>query len=180
MKIINREQIELNEAEREILIKVRLKKTIFLLSAYLAIVAVVVIAYMTGWVGKDYVSIEKMRRIRFATGILSLFFLVLLSIFFGVYYYRTVYPYTRDLKKGMKTISWFYPTGYKTPYFDKFFLKTGSRKKPMMSIPRELYDAIRPGVLACILFAPTSRFVLSLDIDGWRLEFNETNSDLEL
>ena len=180
MKIINREQIALSPEERVILAKIRMKKTLFLLGAYMAIIAVILLASLTSWVGNENITIEKAKRYQLTTVLLSGFFLILLTVFFVIYYFKTVYPYTRDLKTGLKTVSWFYPAAYKTPYFDNFFLKTGSRKKPMFAIPRELYDAIRPGVLACILFAPSSRFVLSLDIDGWRLEFNESNSDLEL
>jgi hypothetical protein len=180
LRIIHREQIKLSPEEREKLSRIRLRKTIFLLGAYLAITAVLLLVYLTGWIGGSNITAEKMLRYQRATQILIGISFVLITIFFIVYYFKAVYPYTRDLKKGMKTVSWFYPAAYKTPYFDSFFLKTGSRKKPMLSIPQELYDAIRPGVLGCILFAPTSRFVLSLDIDGRQIEFNEKNFDLEL
>lgn len=157
MRIINREQIALSPAERKKLARIRLKKTIFLLGAYLAINVILFLAYMTGWVGNDNITAEKMQRYQRVTQILIGTSFILITAFFIVYYFKGVHPYTRDLKKGMKTVSWFYPAAYKTPYFDSFFLKTGSKKKPMLAIPRELYDAIRPGVLACILFAPNSR-----------------------
>src|SRR5215212_3745515 len=85
---------------------------------------------------------------------------LIFTILFLVYYFRTIYPYTRDLKRGLKTVSWFYPVPYKTPFFENFFLKTGSPKKPALSIPKHLYEAVQPGVLACIMFAPSSRFLL--------------------
>jgi hypothetical protein len=180
VKIIHREQIELSPPEREKLSRIRFRKAIFLLGAYLAITAVLLLVYLTGWIGGNNITAEKMLRYQRATQILIGISFVLITIFFVVYYFKAVYPYTRDLKNGMKTVSWFYPAAYKTPYFDKFFLKTGSKKNPMLAIPQELYDAIRPGVLAFILFAPNSRYVLLLDIDGRTMEFNENNLDLEL
>jgi hypothetical protein len=180
VRIINREQIELNQDERQKLAHIRLKKTLFLLGAYLAIVAVLFLVYITGWIGGSNITAEKMLRYQRATQLLIGISFLLITIIFIFYYFKAVYPYTRDLRNGMKTVSWFYPAAYKTPYFDKFFLKTGSKKNPMLAIPQELYDAIRPGVLAFILFAPNSRYVLLLDIDGRTMEFNENNLDLEL
>ncbi len=159
----------------------RRKKTLFLLGAYIALIAiVVVVVYLSGWVGTGYITEEKMERYRRGSSILAIVSFILLTGFFIVYYVKSVLPYTRDLKKGLKTVSWFYHTAYKTPYFDSFFLKTGSVKKPMLPITREMFYAVKPGVLACILFAPSSRFVLSLDIDGLQIIYNESNSDLEL
>ncbi len=181
MKIIYREQIELTPADRSVLTAMRRKKTFFLLGAYIALIAIVVVViYLSGWVGTGYIAEEKMERQRRGSAILAVISFIILTVFFVVYYFKTVLPYTRDLKKGLKTVSWFYPTAYKTPYFDSFFLKTGSAKKPMLPITREMFYAVKPGVLACILFAPVSRFVLSLDIDGLQIIYNESNTDLEL
>jgi hypothetical protein len=180
MKIVNREQAELTDAERRILSRVRFKKTFFLVVAYIAILAVITLVCLTGWIKSSGTSMEQVERFQRATiGLASVCFVLFTTIFI-VYYFKTVHPYTRDLRRGLKTVSWFYPVAYKTPFFDSFFLKTGSKKKPMMPIRKELFDAIRPGVLGCILFAPSSRFVLLLDIDGYRMEFNEENADLEL
>jgi len=180
MRIVNREQLVLSSAERKVLSKVRLKKTLFMLMAYMALIAVLVTVYLTGMVRSSETSLEKIRRIKLATLLLTGSSFIIFTALFIIQYFRSVYPYTRDLKKGMKTVSWFYPVSYKTPFFDNFFLKTGSAKKPMLSIPRNLYEAIQPGILACIVFAPKSRFVLLLDINGQQKEFNEENSDLEL
>jgi hypothetical protein len=180
MKIISREQAELNAAERKVLAKIRRKKTIFLVTAYVALVAILAFVYMTGMIKSQVVTAEKNIRLQRGTMIFSGVSFIAFTVIFIFQYIKTVHPYTRDLRNGLKTISWFYPAAYKTPFFDSFFLKTGSRKRPMLSIHRELYDAIRPGVLACILFAPASRCVLLLDIDGRRMEFNEENTGLEL
>jgi hypothetical protein len=180
MKIISREQRELSAAERQVLTGMRKKKLIFLLSAYAALVVILAFIYITGDIKSKGLSIERATRFKVATHVFAEAILGMITIIFIIVYIKTVHPYTRDLKKGLKTISWFYPSAYKTPYFDSFFLKTGSRKRPMLSISRAMWDAIRPGVLACILFAPSSRLVLSLDIDGERIEFNEKNSGLEL
>ena len=180
MKIINREQVALNEADRNILIKVRRKKTLFILIAYLTLIAIFAVIYLISFVNSTEVSIEKAERFKLAIRLLVGISFVVFTCFFIIHYFKAIYPYTRDLKNGFKTISWFYPSSYKTPFFDNFFLKTGSRKKPMLSIPKYLYDAIQPGVLAFISFAPTSRFVLLLDINGFQIEFNEENSGFEL
>lgn len=180
MKIISREQMELTAEERRVLIGIRRRKILFLVSAYVALVAILIFIYITGNIRTVGLSMERATRFKVATHVFAEVVFLVVTIAFVIAYIKTIHPYTRDLKKGLKTISWFYPSAYKTPYFDSFFLKTGSRKKPMLSISRDMWDAIRPGVLACILFAPTSRLVLSLDIDGHRIEFNEQNSALEL
>lgn len=180
MRIVNREQILLTEADKKLLAAVRLKRTIFLVLAYLSLVAILGFIFMTGQLRSTETSLEKMLRYQRATNLLTGGSLVIFTIIFIIYYFKTVYPFTRDLKKGLKTVSWFYPAAYKTPYFDSFFLKTGSPKKPMLPIPKNLFDAIEPGVLAYILIAPASRFVFLLDIDGQQLEFNERNVVLDL
>ncbi len=180
MRIVNREQTILSLAERKVLAKVRLKKTLILLVAYGALIAVLVTVYLTGMIKSSETSLEKIQRIRRATLILTGSSFIIFTCFFIRHYYKSVYPYTRDLKNGMKTVSWFYPVSYKTPFFDNFFLKTGSPKNPMLAIPKNLYEAIQPGMLAFIAFAPKSRFVLMLDINGEQVEYNEVNSDLEL
>jgi len=180
MKIINREQIELTAADKKVLTRVRRKKMLFILFAYLALIGILSVVYLISFIKSSEISIEKSQRFKLAIQLLAGISFILFTCVFIIHYYRTVYPYTRDLKKGLKTISWFYPVSYKTPFFDSFFLKTGSRKKPMLAIPKYIYDSIQPGALAFVAFAPTSRFVLLLDINGFQLEFNEENSDLEL
>ena len=180
MKIISREKIQLNFSDRITLSKVRRKKTLFMLKAYFGLIGILVLIYLTGLIKPSEASIETIQRYQRATSILTGASFVLFTCIFLIHYFRSVYPYTLDLKRGLKTISWFYPVSYKTPFFEHYFLKTGSRKKPMLSIPKHLYQAIQPGVLACIIFAPASRFLLLIEVNGLGVEFNEENSGLDL
>ena len=181
MKIVSREQIELNDVDRKLLAKTRLKKTLFLLSAYGALLLILFVIYLTGNVrGSGIGSNEIFEKHHRATLILTIVAFTVITLIFSVHYFRVIYPYTKDLKAGLKTVSWFYPVGYKTPFFDHFFLKTGSVKKPMLAIPKYAYDAIQPGVLACIMFAPASKFLLSLDVNGFIVEYNEESGGMEL
>ena len=181
MKIVNREQIELNDADRKLLEKTRMKKTLFLLGAYGALLLILFVIYLTGNIrGTGISSSEIFEKHHRATLILTVVSFTVITLLFIFHYLRAIYPYTKDLKMGLKTVSWFYPVGYKTPFFDHFFLKTGSVKKPMLAIPKYAYDAIQPGVLACIMFAPSSRFLLSLDINGFLIEYNEESGGLDL
>lgn len=180
MKIVSREQIALNDTDRTLLAKARKKKTIFLLTAYAAIAVILFVIYLTGNIRGSKNSSEIFEKHHRATLILTASSFVILTILFIIHYIRAIYPYTKDLKHGMKTVSWFYPAGYKTPFFDHFFLKTGSVKKPMLPIPKYAFDAIQPGVLACIMFAPFSRFLLSLDINGFLVEYNEESGGVDL
>ena len=180
MKIVNREQTELNETERGVLTRVRRKKTLFMMIAYFSLVIILALIFSISFFKAPDVAIEKAQRVKLSIQLLTGISLLIFTAIFIIHYYRSVYPYTRDLKKGLKTISWFYPDTYKTPFFDNFFLKTGSRKKPMLPIPKYMYDAAQPGALAFISFAPTSRFVLLLNVNGFQLEFNEETSDFEL
>jgi hypothetical protein len=180
MKIINREQIELTAEDRKVLTEVRRKKTLFIAAAYFALIGLLAVIYLISFLKSADITIEKAQRFKVAVRLFAGISFLVFTCLFIIHYYRSIYPYTKDLKKGLKTISWFYPVSYKTPFFDNFFLKTGSRKNPMLSIPKYVYDAIQPGALAFIAFAPTSRFVLLLDINGFQVAFNEENSDLEL
>jgi predicted nucleic acid-binding Zn ribbon protein len=180
MKIVSREQIELNDADRKLLEKTRRKKTIFLLTAYSALIVILLLVFLTGGFKSSGGFSEIEEKHHRATVILTLTSFIVFTVVFIIHYIRAVYPYTRDLKNGLKTVSWFYPVGYKTPFFDHFFLKTGSTKKPMLAIPKYAYDAIQPGVLACIMFTPSSKFLLSLDINGFLVEYNEESGGMEL
>jgi hypothetical protein len=179
MKIVNREQIELNADDRKLLANTRRKKTMFLLTAYSALLAILFLVFLSGGLKSTGISEIEEKHHR-ATLILTLTSFIIFTILFVVHYFSAIYPYTKDLKRGLKTISWFYPVGYKTPFFDHFFLKTGSVKKPMLPIPKYAYDAIQPGILACIMFAPSSRFLLSLDINGFLVEYNEESGGMDL
>ena len=179
MKIISREQMPLSISDIQTLNKVRRKKTLFMMKAYLGLTGIIVLIYLTSTIKPSAASIETIERYKRATHILTVSSFVLFTCIFLVYYLRNVYPYTLDLKRGLKTVSWFYPVPYKTPFFEHYFLKTGSRKRPMLSIPKHLYQAIEPGVLACIIFAPASRFLLLVEVNGLGVEFNEENSGLD-
>jgi hypothetical protein len=179
MKIISREQIPLSLSDIKTLSKVRRKKTLFMLKAYLALNGILILIYLTGIIKPSGASVETVLRYQRATYILTGASFILFTCIFLIHYFRSVYPYTLDLKRGLKTISWFYPASYKTPFFENYFLKTGSRKKPMLAIPKHLYQAIEPGVLACIIFAPASRFLLLVEVNGLGVEFNEENSGLD-
>ena len=180
MKIVNREQIDLTDADRKMLAKTRQKKTLFMLTAYASLLLILFVIFLTGNVRGSGNSNEIFEKHHRATLILTFSSFTVITLLFIFHYFRAVYPYTKDLKRGIKTISWFYPVGYKTPIFDHFFLKTGSTKKPMLAIPKYAYDAIQPGVLACIMIAPSAKFLLSLDINGFLVAYNEESGGMDL
>ena len=180
MKIVGREQIELTTADREIISKVRRKKTLFMLKAYLALIVILLIIFLTALIKPAGASDETIQKYQRPAFILTLSGFLLFTSIFIIHYYRRIIPYSKDLKTGLKTVSWFYPVSYKTPFFEHFFLKTGSPKKPMLPITKVLYDSIQPGVLAYIVFAPASKFLLLLDINGHRIEYNEESFELDM
>ena len=98
MKIINREQIELRSRQKNTE-RVRRRKTLFILTAYLALIAILTVVYLTSFIKSSDLSIEKNQRYKVAITVLTGSSLLVFTCIFIIHYYRTVYPYTRDLKE---------------------------------------------------------------------------------
>ncbi len=173
----------LTEEEKRILKKISRKKLSVWATAYFSLLGILLYAALAG-PGKMYryreITDEDLERINIVVPIVIGFFFIVLNIYFIRYFLRSVYPYMKDLKGGAKELIYFPAESYKTPFFDTYYLKTISRKKPMIRITKEVYDEIQPGAEACISISPKARFVFALKVGEKKMEFNENNSILDI
>lgn len=190
MHIITETSQPLTDEEKSTLKKILDKKSLMVGVSYFVLAALLVAAYFWGLDEAEYGSTRGMAKVsgseeaatRFqkVAPFVIAFFFILLTFFFWRIYRRSILPFRKYLKHGMKTVIYFNPESYKTPYFDTFYLRTGSRKKPMLRITRELFNAIQPGVTGTISRAPHSQFVLALEVAGQKMVFNERNTIIDI
>lgn len=187
MQIISEELQPLDDSERQIIKRICNKKILFWLAAYIALLSLLIEAYfrfigdsditdIPGNVDFDFEEAERRRRVG---PIMISFFLVCLTTYFYFYYSRSIRPFVKDLKKGIKRVVRFIPETYKTPFFDNFYLVTGSGKRPLR-ISMEMYNAIQPGVIGNVSMLLNSRFILAMKVGSETMEFNEKNTILDL
>ncbi|MBL7740724.1 MAG: hypothetical protein JNK14_16010, partial [Chitinophagaceae bacterium] len=105
-----------------------------------------------------------------------LFFFIVLTVYFVSYYRKSVHPFIKDLKEGIKELLYFPAESYKTPFFNAYYIKTPSKKNAMIRVSKEMYDSIQPGSKGCLCLSPRARFVFFIEVAGKKIEFNEKNS----
>jgi len=108
-----------------------------------------------------------------------LFIFLLIAGYFIYYYYKLLYPYSRDLKEGSKEILYYDPEKYQTPFFAEYYIATPVSKRSRVKISKEIFDAIRPGATAAISYSIHSHFIFSIEVDEKEIKFNETNELVE-
>lgn len=101
-------------------------------------------------------------------------FLLIIGYFIN-YYYKLLYPLSRDLKEGHKEILYYDPEKYQTPFFAEYYIVTPVSKRSRVKISKEVFDAIRPGSIAAISYSIHSHFIFSIEVGDKEIEFNETN-----
>jgi len=177
------EEKPLSTTEMKTLVSIRNKKIRYLVSTYLALFACIIY----GWLMGPYKTNkrrppteEEIERFNLVAPIVITFLFIALTAFFVHYYFKTLHTYIKDIKGRIKVLYYFEPESYKTPFFDTYYIKTISKRRPMVRITKELYDAIQPGCKACISMSPFARFVFTIEVEDKKMEFNEKNSILDL
>jgi hypothetical protein len=183
------EQRPLTEDERGILWRIVNRKLRFLLSTYVVLATILFFLWFFGrkgisgsrW-GRPRIPLTEEQVSRFAllAPYLAGFFFILLTIYFYRHYRKLTYPYIKDVREGVKTVMFFVPERYKTPYFDAYYLKTAFRKKSMIRISKQLYDSIGPESFASIAYTPHAKFVFAIECENVKMNFNEKNSIIEM
>lgn len=173
----------MSPTEMNTLISIRNKKIRYLASTYFALLACIIY----GWLMGPYKTSkrrppteEEIERFNLVAPLVITFLFIALTAFFVHYYFKTLHTYIKDIKGGIKILYYFKPESYKTPFFDTYYIKTISKKRPMVRITKELYDAIQPDCKACISMSPFARFVFTIEVEDKKMEFNEKNSILDL
>ncbi|HEX6845536.1 MAG TPA: hypothetical protein VF144_01095 [Chitinophagaceae bacterium] len=113
--------------------------------------------------------------IKHLTPYFYLFIFLLITGYFIYYYYKLLYPYTKDLRQGLKEILYYIPEKYQTPFFAEYYIVTPISKKSKVKISKEIFDLIGPGSTAAISYSVYSHFIFSIEVDKKEIKFNETH-----
>ena len=168
--IISTEQQPMAGDEKNILRANRDKKLFFLLGSYITLAGVVFQVLYMIW-DVDHPSIRVLfRYYRLHLSFLA-FLLIILTIYFIRYYYKSVHPLVKDVRAGKKEVIFFVPGKYQTPFFAEYYLKTVIEDRSLIRINKELYDTIYDYSRACINMSLYSKFIFSVDIDGKKMKF---------
>jgi hypothetical protein len=167
----------LSNGEKYILETIRNKKLFYLLGGYIALLGILGRVIYDLWSLSDRQLTLKMF-INSPIMLITILFLIL-TAFFLKYYLDAVHPFTKDIARRKKNMVSFKVEGYKTPYFDEFFIQTPLKKKPLIKVTKEFYDAIQASSMAHIAVAPFSRFVFSIEAGNHKMQFNEKHFIIE-
>jgi hypothetical protein len=175
-----REKKPLSQEERQILVKIRDRKLLYVVSTYLVLLAIIAfgIFKMKSRLQDDEENKQLPIFLAVAPYVFGVLFIGLTS-YFAHFYYKVVHPFVKDLKSGTKDVIHFQPEPYKTPFFDAFYVRTPSQKNAMMRIDKEMYQLIRPDATASLTLSTYGRFVFSLEIEGRRLNFTEKDARVD-
>jgi hypothetical protein len=184
------EQKPLTEDERAIVARIVRKKLLFIIPSYVGLVMVLIIGWIWGgagmpgrrsWTGERVEwDDDDLSRFALLAPYVMGFLFILLTIYLFRHYQKTIRPFIRDTRQGVKTVLFFTPEKYKTPIFDAYYIKTPFRKPPMIRISRELYDAIDAHSTGQIAYSPSARFVFFIEVNGHRINYNESNSVIDM
>jgi hypothetical protein len=169
--------------ERNILRKIRLKKSRFFFYTFGSFLILLPIgyAYSMTWRGtsRGTFSEENIARLQRITPWFYLFITVLLFIYFINYYFKLIHPVTKDLKEGKKEVLYYAPAKYQTPFFAEYFIVTPLIKRSRVRISKDLFDEIDPQSSAAISYSIYSHFIFSIEVDGKEVKFDETNERVD-
>jgi len=175
----NTELQPLTKAELNILKSIRNKRLFYILSSYIALVTVLLNAWEKDWLNIIFIKKEDLTKFGKFGPYFTLLLFLLLTIFFVSFYFRTVHPLIKDIRKGMKSIIYFKPEIFKTPFFVEYYIITPIKKKQRIKINTELYNNILINDLASISLVPYSCFVFEIEVGKKEMTFNETNEPLD-
>ena len=174
------EQQMLTKDERNTLIRIRNKRVLFILSAYFGLAYVLVEAWTRVFRDEPYWGLLELFKFRFFLSQFELLLFLLLTIYFINYYLKAVHPFVKDVNTGKKDIIVFTPERYKTPFFPDYYLETPLKKRSLIKINQELYDAVSADVTACMHLSSYAKYVLMVEVAGRKMKFNGSNALVDM
>jgi hypothetical protein len=178
----------LTTEEKTILTKIRNKKRNYFFSTLVVLILILGLAFISaynkkgGYGGLRYsrYSEDTIERIKSMAPWLFLVVLIGLLIYFLNYYRKLVLPYIKDLKIGKKEIFYYSPEKYQTPLFAEYYITTPLIKKYRIKVNKEIFDEIDPASKASVSVGQYSRFVFEIEVDGRKINFNETSEPVDV
>ena len=92
--------------------------------------------------------------------------IILLSGYFTKNFMRDIHPYIADLRSKYKEVLYFKADKYQTPFFHEFFLKAPLEKTKLIRISKNVFDTIKPGSDASIMYGKRSQYILGIMVDN--------------
>jgi len=173
--------------EKDILTKIRNKKKTFFFSTFSVLLLVIILSYFYSINRKSYGrpfytkinEEEKARIMLIAPYFFSIVALVLI-IYFINYYYKLILPYIKDIKSNVKEIVYYDPGKFQTPFFAEYYIVTPITNKARVKVSKEIFDEIDPNSKASISLGKHSRFIFEIEVDGRKINFNETYEPVDV
>ena len=91
-----------------------------------------------------------------------IFLFLLSTIFFGRYYFQSLHPIVKDIKKRKKSLIFYKPKKSAMAFFNRYYLSTPLFEKQQIEVSREDFESIGESDLLCLESGPESNFILSL------------------
>ena len=174
------EQKLLSKEEKRVLRIIWQRKLVIIGSTYICFVLLLFFAWVYSGARSYRFGEDEVARYQYVSLILIGFFFIVLTIFFIRYYLKVAHTFRRDLQHGIKELVYFEPVGYKTPFFDTYYIRNIPGRKKNVRVNKQFFESIVPGCQACVGITPHAQFVFSIEVGGQEMYFNEKNSIMEL
>jgi preprotein translocase subunit YajC len=92
----------------------------------------------------------------------SIFLFLLSSIFLAIFYFRSVRPLVRDIKKREKMAVFYKPKKTAMTLFNRYYITIPLYSNQQIEINKTDFDNINEGELLCLEMGPCSHFLLNL------------------
>jgi len=92
----------------------------------------------------------------------AIFFFLMATMLFAKFYFESLHPLIKDLKKGKKTLIFYKPKKTEMAFFNRFYLSTPLYNNQQIEVSREDFYSIDETVLLCLEMGSDSNFILRL------------------
>ena len=92
----------------------------------------------------------------------SLFLLVLTTVFLGIYYFKSVRPFIKDIKERKKVAVFYRPQKTAMTLFNRYYITIPLASNQQIEVNKPDFDRINDNDMLCLEMGPNSCFVLNL------------------
>ena len=180
----------LSENEKIILGKVKNKKIRYFYPAFTVLLVVIIFSFIIAMTGGSSgggryrrsrgIDMEELERVWKIAPYFFSFVAIALMIYFINYYRKLLLPIMKDINSQKKEIFYFSPNKYQTPFFADYFITTPLYEKSRVRVSKEIFDEIDPLSKASISLGQYSRFIFEIEVDGRKINFNDTHESVDV
>ena len=92
----------------------------------------------------------------------SLFLLALTTVFLGIYYFKSVRPFIKDIKERKKVAVFYRPQKTAMTLFNRYYITIPLASNQQIEVNKPDFDRINDNDMLCLEMGPNSCFVLNL------------------